>query len=145
MFSTVVNFFRYQRVIRDVIRNTDFVKALSTSFGIQFKYDRLYRLYAVINPYVQNFGTNEDGIVYSEDKPIVDKWVVDNFIVIDMMIKNHNLFDILSYEITKLDDDMNYLLVVHNTLLEPMKRVVKRTGLVILGIVLTIIIYNLIF
>ena len=91
------------------------------------------------------FGTNEDGIVYSEDKPIVDKWVVDNFIVIDMMIKNHNLFDILSYEITKLDDDMNYLLVVHNTLLEPMKRVVKRTGLVILGIVLTLIIYNLIF
>ena len=84
-------------------------------------------------------------IVYSEDKPIVDKWVVDNFIVIDMMIKNHNLFDILSYEITKLDDDMNYLLVVHNTLLEPMKKVVKRTGLVILGIVLTLIIYNLIF
>ena len=82
---------------------------------------------------------------YSEDKPIVDKWVVDNFIVIDMMIKNHNLFDILSYEITKLDDDMNYLLVVHNTLLEPMKKVVKRTGLVILGIVLTLIIYNLIF
>ena len=76
MFSTVVNFFRYQRVIKDVIKNTDFVKALSTSFGIQFKHDRLYRLYAVINPYVQNFGTNEDGIVYSEDKPIVDKWVV---------------------------------------------------------------------
>lgn len=119
------NFFRYQKVINRVVCTPEFIQALSSSFGVTFQKDRIGRLYTVINPYVQKIDINSSDIVYDQDKPVIDKWIMDKFILIDMVIKNHDLFDILTYDIARVDDDMNYLLTISNALLKDALRIMK--------------------
>lgn len=131
MIKEIYNYFKYRRIFRDVLNNTQFIEALSMSFGVEFNRDKLDRLYTVINPYIQNMGNPGNSIIYDGDnKPIVDKWVVDNFLIIDKVIKNHDIFDIISYNIEKIDDDMNFLLVIQNALLPTATKCFKRLGII---------------
>lgn len=134
------NFFRYQKIINRVVCNPEFIRALGSSFGVAFQKDRIGRLYTVINPYVQKIDINSSDIVYDQDKPIIDKWIMDKFIIIDMVIKNHNLFDILTYDIARVDDDMNYLLTVSNVLLKDTLRIMKWIGGIAAVLIITILI-----
>lgn len=134
------NFFRYQKVINRVVCTPEFIQALSSSFGVAFQKDRIGRLYTVINPYVQKIDINSNDIVYDQDKPVIDKWIMDKFILIDMVIKNHDLFDILTYDIVRVDDDMNYLLTISNALLKDALRIMKWTGGIATALIITILI-----
>ena len=136
----IYNFFRYQKVINRVVCTPEFIQALSSSFGVTFQKDRIGRLYTVINPYVQKIDINSNDIVYDQDKPIIDKWIMDKFILIDMVIKNHNLFDILTYDIVRVDDDMNYLLTISNALLKDALRIMKWIGGIATVLIITILI-----
>lgn len=139
MIKEIYNYFKYKRIFRDVLNNTQFIEALSMSFGVEFNRDKLDRLYTVINPYIQNMGNPGNSIIYDgDDKPIVDKWVVDNFLIIDKVIKNHDIFDIISYNIEKIDDDMNFLLVIQNALLPTATKCLKRLG-IIAGVLILIV------
>lgn len=134
------NFFRYQKVINNVVCAPEFIRALSSSFGVSFQKDRIGRLYTVINPYVQKIDINSNDIVYDQDKPVIDKWIMDKFILIDMVIKNHDLFDILTYDIVRVDDDMNYLLTISNALLKDALRIMKWIGGIATVLIITILI-----
>lgn len=134
------NFFRYQKVINRVVCTPEFIQALSSSFGVSFQKDRIGRLYTVINPYVQKIDINSSDIVYDRDKPVIDKWIMDKFILIDMVIKNHDLFDILTYDIVRVDDDMNYLLTISNALLKDALRIIKWIGGIATVLIITILI-----
>lgn len=134
------NFFRYQKVINRVVCTPEFIQALSSSFGVAFQKDRIGRLYTVINPYVQKIDINSNDIVYDQDKPVIDKWIMDKFILIDMVIKNHDLFDILTYDIVRVDDDMNYLLTISNALLKDVLRIMKWIGGIAIVLIITILI-----
>lgn len=136
----IYNFFRYQKVINRVVCTPEFIQALSSSFGVTFQKDRIGRLYTVINPYVQKIDINSNDIVYDQDKPIIDKWIMDKFILIDMVIKNHDLFDILTYDIVRVDDDMNYLLTISNALLKDALRIMKWIGGIATVLIITILI-----
>ena len=134
-------FFKYQKILRDVYDHTDFIKALSLSFKSEFRRDRINRLYTVVNPYIHNMGVTGNNIIYGDDGvAIVDKWVMDNFIVIDSVLKNHDLFDIITYEITRLDDDLNFAVVLSNALLKDFLKVTKIIVASLLSIILLIII-----
>lgn len=134
------NFFRYQKVINRVVCTPEFIQALSSSFGVTFQKDRIGRLYTVINPYVQKIDINSSDIVYDQDKPVIDKWIMDKFILIDMVIKNHDLFDILTYDIVRVDDDMNYLLTISNALLKDVLRIMRWLGGIVTALIITILI-----
>lgn len=134
------NFFRYQKVINRVVCTPEFIQALSSSFGVTFQKDHIGRLYTVINPYVQKIDINSNDIVYDQDKPVIDKWIMDKFILIDMVIKNHDLFDILTYDIARVDDDMNYLLTISNALLKDALRIMKWIGGIATVLIITILI-----
>lgn len=134
------NFFRYQKVINRVVCTPEFIQALSSSFGVAFQKDHIGRLYTVINPYVQKIDINSNDIVYDQDKPVIDKWIMDKFILIDMVIKNHDLFDILTYDIVRVDDDMNYLLTISNALLKDVLRIMKWIGGIAIVLIITILI-----
>lgn len=134
------NFFRYQKVINRVVCTPEFIQALSSSFGVTFQKDHIGRLYTVINPYVQKIDINSSDIVYDQDKPVIDKWIMDKFILIDMVIKNHDLFDILTYDIARVDDDMNYLLTISNALLKDALRIMKWIGGIATVLIITILI-----
>lgn len=134
------NFFRYQKVINRVVCTPEFIQALSSSFGVAFQKDHIGRLYTVINPYVQKIDINSNDIVYDQDKPVIDKWIMDKFILIDMVIKNHDLFDILTYDIVRVDDDMNYLLTISNALLKDVLRIMKWISGIAIVLIITILI-----
>lgn len=136
----IYNFFRYQKVINKVVCAPEFIQALSSSFGVTFQKDRIGRLYTVINPHVQKIDINSSDIVYDQDKPVIDKWIMDKFILIDMVIKNHDLFDILTYDIVRVDDDMNYLLTISNALLKDALRIMKWIGCIATVLIITILI-----
>ena len=139
------NFFRYQKVINKVVCTPEFIQALSSSFGATFQKDHIGRLYTVINPYVQKIDINSNDIVYDQDKPIIDKWIMDKFILIDMVIKNHDLFDILTYNIERVDDDMNYLLTISNALLKDVIMICRWCIGITFGIILILIMLTIIF
>ena len=134
------NFFRYQKVINRVVCTPEFIQALSSSFGVAFQKDHIGRLYTVINPYVQKIDINSNDIVYDQDKPVIDKWIMDKFILIDMVIKNHDLFDILTCDIVRVDDDMNYLLTISNALLKDVLRIMKWISGIAIVLIITILI-----
>ena len=117
-------------------------------FGVQFKKDWIGRLYAVINPNIstplndQVFEYNERGL---DNKTYIEKWIMDRMNVLNEFILSHNLFDVLTYNIKKLDNYDNYLFVIQPITLKDCLKWSKKffillfTLLLIFGIILIFI------
>lgn len=137
MFKNIITFFKYQKIIKKVFNETEFIRALNMSFGVTFKQDKIHRLYTVINPYIQNMNDEGNTIIYdANNKPVVERWVLANFDIISKVIMNHQLFDLLSYDIQQLDDDLNFSLVIQNAMWPYFKRSIKKLGLILLSLVI---------
>ena len=109
---------KYTKLLSKVYKNEDLLKKLSQLFGSNFKKDWIGRVYTVINPNImdgkfdnttQIFEYNQNGL---DNNVYVEKWIMNRFNVISQFIQTNNLFDLLNYKITKLDDYDNYLLVL---------------------------------
>lgn len=109
---------KYTKLLSKVYKDEDLLKKLSQLFGSNFKKDWAGRVYTVINPNImdgkfdnttQIFEYNQNGL---DNNVYVEKWIMNRFNVISQFIQTNNLFDLLNYKITKLDDYDNYLLVL---------------------------------
>lgn len=109
---------KYTKLLSKVYKDEDLLKKLSQLFGSNFKKDWIGRVYTVINPNImdgkfdnttQIFEYNQNGL---DNNVYVEKWIMNRFNVISQFIQTNNLFDLLNYKITKLDDYDNYLLVL---------------------------------
>lgn len=112
----LIDYIKIKRIIDKVIKEEDLLNNLSQLFStpnysIHFKKDWIGRIYAVLNPIVQDpqarifeYDTNGTNI-----KSFVNKWVIEHMIAADNFVKNHELFDILIYNLEQLDDDYNFL------------------------------------
>ena len=129
-----INFIRYKRIIKDVLKEEDLLNNLSKVFSsknhtVKFRTDWIGRIYAVVNPTVldpeerifeyDNNGTNVDSFVR--------KWVIEHMIAADNFVKNHGLFDILVYNIEQLDENYNYLITLTNIAWFDFWKSLKRT------------------
>lgn len=116
LIRNLIDYVKTKRIIKEVIKEEDLLNNLSSLFSkgdyrIKFKQDWIGRIYAVVNPVVQDpqsriFEFGEEGV---NIKSFVHKWVMDHMIAADTFIKNHELFDILIYNIEQLDDNYNFL------------------------------------
>ena len=116
LIRNLIDYVKTKRIIKEVIKEEDLLNNLSSLFSkgdyrIKFKQDWIGRIYAVVNPVVQDpqsriFEFGEEGV---NIKSFVHKWVMDHMIAADTFIKNHELFDILIYNIEQLDEDYNFL------------------------------------
>jgi hypothetical protein len=116
LIRNLIDYVKTKRIIKDVIKEEDLLNNLSSLFSkgdyrVKFKQDWIGRIYAVVNPVVQDpqsriFEFGEEGV---NIKSFVHKWVMDHMIAADTFIKNHELFDILIYNIEQLDDNYNFL------------------------------------
>jgi hypothetical protein len=141
---------KYLNILKKVYKEEDLVVKLSQLFSTPFKIDWIGRVYAVFNPYVMeekfNYNTqiyeyNENGL---DDTVYVEKWIMEKLNIASQFIKNNDLFDILTYEIKKIDEYGNYLFVMKPITSEDCWTWVKRFmmlmgGLVIVGVTLLII------
>jgi hypothetical protein len=107
----------YQKALNKAYNQDDIIAKLSNIFGVQFRKDWIGRLYSVINPGIRDgkfdqeqvFEYAEAGIDTTEHARV---WMVQRMLVFQKFVQTENLFDILTYDIKRIDDYGNYLLTI---------------------------------
>lgn len=115
--NLIVNI-KYTKLLRQIYKDEKLIDKFSKLFGIEFRMDWVGRLYAVINPNIidkkldvntQIFEYGENGLT---NEPYIEKYIMTKLNLVKDFIMANNLFDLLTYEIKKLDDYDNYLFVI---------------------------------
>lgn len=123
---------------------------LSQLFHTNFKIDKIGRIYTVINPNIvdgvynvnnQLFEYGENGLV---NDSYVEKWIMDHMFAVSRFIHANNLFELLTYDIKRLDNYDNYLFVIKPITLDDLIKSTKKFGillgaLIVLGTIAYII------
>lgn len=109
---------KYTRLLNKIYNDENLINKFSELFGTEFRIDWVGRIYAVFNPNIMNneldvnsqiFEYNEKGLTNS---PYIEKWIMTRLILVKDFIMANNLFDLLTYEIKKIDDYDNYLFII---------------------------------
>lgn len=141
---------KYIKLLNKIYKEEDLISNLSQLFNSQFRVDWVGRVYTVLNPHISNeeFNYNTQIYEYNENgldsNVYVEKWIMEKLNIASQFIKNNDLFDILTYDIKKLDDYDNYLFVMKPITSEDCWTWIKRFmmlmgGLVVVGVTLLII------
>ena len=135
---------KYTRLVKKVYRDEGLIEKFSQLFGSEFRMDWVGRVYAVLNPNIVNdkmeyntqiFEYGENGFT---NEPYVEKWIMTKFNIIREFVMANNLFDLLTYEIKKLDEYDNYLLVIKPITFDECKRWTKNTIILLTSLVVII-------
>lgn len=134
---------KYNSILKKVYKDENLIDGLKKVTGINFKTDNINRIYGVVNPLLidindQVFEYNQMGL---DNSIFIERWLSSRLNLIQRFIKVNNLFDILTYKITKLDDYNNYLIVIQSIYMDDMfgngKRLLKYImWILIIGIIL---------
>jgi hypothetical protein len=141
---------KYTKLLTRIYKDEQLLHKFSQLFGTEFRIDWVGRIYTVINPNIINdtFDVNTQIFEYTENglsnAPYIEKWIMTRFNLIKDFIMANNLFDLLTYEIKKLDDYDNYLFIVKPITFDDCVKWTKIFGitysiLAIIGITLLII------
>ena len=109
---------KYTRILKKIYRDEDLLNKFSQLFGVEFRIDWVGRVYTIINPNITNekLNINTQIFEYGEDgltnRPYVEKYIMTRLNLIRDFIMANNMFDLLTYEIKRLDDYDNYLFVI---------------------------------
>ena len=109
---------KYTRLLRKIYDDEQLLRKFSELFGTEFRIDWVGRMYAVFNPNIANdmLDVNSQIFEYDEkgltNKPYIEKWIMTKLILVKDFIMANNLFDLLTYEIKKLDEYDNYLFII---------------------------------
>ena len=109
---------KYTRLLRKIYDDEQLLRKFSELFGTEFRMDWVGRIYAVFNPNIANdmLDVNSQIFEYDEtgltNKPYIEKWIMTKLILVKDFIMANNLFDLLTYEIKKIDEYDNYLFVI---------------------------------
>lgn len=145
-------YIKYAKTVIKVFKEENLMKSFSYLFGSEFRMDWVGRVYTVLNPMVQNIedlGSSVAVYEFTQDgglsnKMWIEKWIMDRLYAAQQFIQSNNLFDVMTYEIKKLDNNENYLFVLKPLYFEDVKKWTKRFSillgsLAIIGIALLII------
>lgn len=109
---------KYTKILRKIYKDEGLLEKFSQLFGVEFKMDWVGRVYTIINPNIiddkldintQIFEYGDNGLT---NEPYVEKYIMTKLNLVSDFIMANNLFDLLTYEIKKLDDYDNYLFVI---------------------------------
>jgi len=122
----IYNFFKYlalnikyTKLIKKAYRDEHLLEGLSKIFKSDFKFDWIGRVYAVLNPNLDENGRyspNTQIFEYGENglnnNQMIEQWVMERMSVVSDFIRTNNLFELLTYSIKKLDNYDNYLFIL---------------------------------
>ena len=137
---------RYSNILRKVYKEENLLPNLSELFGTEFRKDWLGRLYTVINPNIQNGVYDQTSQVFEygnrglNNEEYVERWIMERLNIAQQFIHTNNLFELLTYEIKKLDEYDNYLFIVKPISLDDALTYSKR--LIYLLIVLAVLFFG---
>ena len=150
-FKNLILNIRYTRIIKRVFKEERLLEGLSQIFKANFKVDWIGRVYAVLNPNLDENGQyapNTQIFEYGEDglsnERMIEQWIMERMVVVSEFIRANNLFELLTYSIKKLDKYDNYLFILEPITLRDCfkwgKRMMWLVGaLIIVGITLLIV------
>lgn len=130
---------KYKKILKKVYKQENLLENLSQLYGTEFKMDWIGRIYTVINPNINNgqYDVNDQIFEYNEngfDNNIyVEKQIMKKLAIAQQYIQTNNLFDLLTYEIRKIDDYDNYLFIIQPITLEDYVNSLKKL-LILLGV-----------
>lgn len=128
--NLIVNI-KYTKLLRQIYKDEKLIDKFSKLFGVEFRIDWVGRLYAVINPNIidEKLDVNTQIFEYGENgltnEPYVEKYIMTKLNLVKDFIMANNLFDLLTYEIKKLDDYDNYLFVIKPITFDDCKKWIK--------------------
>jgi hypothetical protein len=109
---------RYTKLLKKIYKDENLLEKFSQLFNTEFRIDWVGRIYTVINPNITNdkLDVNTQIFEYGENgftnEPYIEKYIMTKFNIIKDFVMANNLFDLLTYEIKKLDEYDNYLFVI---------------------------------
>lgn len=109
---------KYTRILQKIYKDEDLLTKFSQLFGVEFRIDWVGRLYAVFNPNILNekYDTTTQIFEYTDsglsNAAYVEKYIMTKLNLIRDFIIANNMFDLLTYEIEKIDEYDNYLFVI---------------------------------
>ena len=117
-FKNLILNVKYTKLLKKIYKDEQLIEKFSQLFNTGFRVDWVGRMYTVINPNIigDKFDVNTQIFEYGENgfsnAPYVEKWIMTKFNVVKDFIMVNNLFDLLTYEIEKLDEYDNYLFII---------------------------------
>jgi hypothetical protein len=117
---------------------------------VNLKQDWIGRVYAVINPYIKDGKYDREAPVYElgSDMPsdiITENYIMSRLAIASRFIRSNNLFDLLVYDIRKLDEDDNFLFIMQPIPYANLWRWTKWLIGLIMTILMGVIIFLMIF
>ena len=109
---------KYNKLLKNIYNEENLINRFSQLFGTEFRIDWVGRLYTVINPNLidNQLDTNTQIFEYTENglsnNSYIEHWIMTKLNIAQQFIMANNLFDLLTYEIKRLDDYDNYLFVI---------------------------------
>ena len=150
-FKNLILNIKYTKIIKRVFKEERLLEGLSQIFKTNFKVDWIGRVYAILNPNLDENGKYSPNVQIFEygqnglnNEKMVEQWVMERLTVISDFIQTNNLFELLSYSIKKLDKYDNYLFILEPITLKDCLKWGKRFFillgiLIIIGIILLIV------
>jgi hypothetical protein len=115
--NLIVNI-KYTKLLRQIYKDEQLLEKFSQLFGSEFRIDWVGRVYTVLNPNIidDKLDVNTQIFEYGENgftnAPYVEKWIMTKLNIAKDFIMANNLFDLLTYELKRLDEYDNYLFVI---------------------------------
>lgn len=109
---------KYTKILKKVYNDEQLLIKFSQLFGTEFRMDWVGRIYTVINPNIlqDKLDTNTQIFEYGENglsnNVYIEHWIMTKLNIAQNFIMANNLFDLLTYEIKRLDDYDNYLFII---------------------------------
>ena len=131
---------KYTRILKHIYKDEQIPENLSKLFNTNFKIDWIGRMYTVINPNLidgiydassQIFEYDERGL---SNDAYIERFIMQKLNIASNYIKANNLFDLLTYEIKKLDDYDNYLFIIKPITLDDFVKNSKRFGILLVSL-----------
>lgn len=115
----LITHLRLWSILKKVYKTENIIPNLSSMFKSNFKMDWIGRIYTILNPNLNDMGefdTNTQIYEYGEEglknDMYVEKWIMNKLNIASQFITNNNLFELLTYDLKKIDDYDNYLFIM---------------------------------
>ena len=154
--KTLIYYIKYCKILKDAYYKEGLLKNLNMALNTDFSMDWVGRLYTVLNSNI--LAMNNDSVAGSSsiiyeftvdgelsDRAHIEKWIMDRMNFLNMFIQQNALFDIITYTLTKIDDNGNWLLVLEPLNFQDMKKWTKRFAILMLVIIIILITLFIIF
>lgn len=141
---------KYTKILKKIYKDENLLINFSKLFDVEFRMDWVGRVYAVFNPNILNnkYDTTTQIFEYTDsglsNEIYVEKYIMTKLNLITDLIMTNNMFDLLTYEIKKLDEYDNYLFIMKPITFDDCKKWTKIFSivygcLIAIGIALLII------